>query len=120
MNRKKVVTNSGAPREALPELRVLGRDAHRAGVEVADAHHHAAHDDQRRRREAELLGAQERRDDHVAPRLELPVHLDDDAVPQLVEDEHLLGLGEAELPRHAPVLDRRERRRAGARRRGRR
>ena len=96
-------------REALAELRILGGDAHRTGVEVADAHHDAAHDNQGRGGKPELLGAEQRRDDHVAPRLELPVHLDDDAVAQLVEDEHLLGLGEAELPGDAPMLDRRER-----------
>ena len=48
--------------ELLAQLRVLRRDADRAGVEVADAHHDAAERDQRRRREAELLGAEQRAD----------------------------------------------------------
>ena len=33
------------------------------------------------------------------PGLHLPVHLHDDAVAQVVEHQHLLRLGEAELPR---------------------
>ena len=52
--------------------------------------------------------------DHVAAGLELSVDLDDDAVAEVVEHQHLLRLGEAELPRNAAVLDRGERRRAGA------
>jgi hypothetical protein len=81
---------------------------------VTDAHHDAAHHHQRRRREPELLGAEERADDHVAAGLQLPVHLDDDAVAQLVEHECLLRLGQAELPRRARVLERSQRARAGA------
>ena len=42
---------------------------------MADPHHHAARHHQRRRREAELLGAQQRGDDHVAAGLHLPVDL---------------------------------------------
>ena len=45
----------------------------------------------------------------VAARLELPVHLHHDAVAQAVEDEGLLGLGQAELPGDPGVLDRGER-----------
>ena len=104
----------GAAGEALAQDRVLRGDAHRAGVEVALAHHDAAGDDERRGREAELLGAEERRDDDVAAGLELAVALDDDAVAQVVEDEGLLGLGQADLPGGARVLDARERGRAGA------
>ena len=63
--------------------------------------------------EAEFLGAQERGDHHVAAGLQLAVGLDDDPVAQLVQDERLLGLGQAELPGDAGVL---ERRRAGSRR----
>jgi len=81
---------------------------------VADAHHDAAQHDERGRREAILLGAEQRRDHHVATRLHLAVDLDDDPVAQVVEDEDLLRLGEAELPRDAPMLDARERGGAGA------
>ena len=91
--------------ELLAQLGVLGRDADRAGVEVADPHHDAAADDQRRGREAVLLGAEQRGDDHVAAGLELAVGLHDDAVAQPVEQQRLLGLGEAELPRRTGVLE---------------
>ena len=70
--------------------------------------------DERRGREAELLGAEQRRDDHVAAGLHLAVDLHDDAVAQAVEHQHLLRLGQAELPGHAAVLDRRQRRGARA------
>src|SRR6266568_653228 len=59
----------------LAQYRVLRGDADRAGVEVADAHHDAALDDQRRGREPVLLGAQQRRDQHVPAGLELAVDL---------------------------------------------
>ena len=104
----------GLAGEALAQLGVLGGDADRAGVEVADAHHHAAAHHERRGGEAELLGAEQRRDDDVAPGLQLAVALHDDAVAQTVAHERLLRLGDAELPRRARVLERRERRRAGA------
>ena len=81
---------------------------------MADAHHDAARDDERCGGEAELLRAQERADDDVAAGLELAVDLHDDAIAHAVEHERLLGLGEAELPRRARVLERVERARAGS------
>ena len=84
--------------EVLAQLRVLGRDPDRAGVEMADAHHHAAGHHERRGREAELLGAEQGRHDHVAARLHLAVDLDDDAVAKPVAQQGLLGLGEPQLP----------------------
>ena len=100
--------------------RVLGRDAHRAGVEVAFAHHDAALDDQRRGGEAELVGAEQRADDDVAPGLHLAVDLHGDAAAQAVEHQRLLRFGEAQLPGRAGVLDRRPGARRRCRRRGRR
>ena len=70
--------------------------------------------DQRRGGEAELLGAEQRGDHDVAAGLQLAVGLHDDAVAQAVEQQRLLRLGQAELPRRAGVLERRERRGAGA------
>ena len=113
MYSKNVMTNSGVPREALAELGVLGRDADRTGVEVADPHHDAARDDEGCGGEPELLGPEQRRDDHVAARLQLAVDLDDDPVAQPVHEQRLLGLGQAELPGDAGVLERGHRRRAG-------
>ena len=114
MNSKKLITNSGLPENFLPQLGVLGGDADRAGVQVADPHHDAAADHQRRGREAELLGPEQRADDHVAAGLQLAVDLDHDPVPQAVEQQGLLGLGQAELPGPAGVLERGERRGPGA------
>ena len=52
----------GLALEALAQLRVLRRDAHRARVQVAGAHHDAARRDQRGGGEAALVGAQQRGD----------------------------------------------------------
>ena len=100
--------------EPLPQHRVLGGHAHRAGVEVADPHHDAARHHQRRGGETELLGAEQRGDHHVAAGLELAVDLDHDAVAKTVEQQGLLGLGQAQLPRRAGMLHRRQRGGAGA------
>ncbi len=100
--------------EACAQLRILGGDALRAGVLLAGAHHDAAFDDQRRGGEAEFLGTKQRGDDHVATGLELAVALYDDAGAQAVQDQRLLGFGQADLPRGAGVLDGVERSRAGA------
>jgi hypothetical protein len=62
--------------ELRAQLRILRGDADRAGVQVADAHHDAAQRDERRGGEAELLGAEQRGDGHVAAGLELAVGLD--------------------------------------------
>ena len=104
----------GLAAEALAQLGILRRDADRAGVQVAGAHHHAAGRDQRRGREAHLVGAEQRGDDDVAARLQLAVGLHPDARAQVVQHERLLRLGEPDLPRHAGVQDRRDRRGAGA------
>ena len=87
---------------------------------MADAHHDAAGDDEGGGGEAELLGAQQGGHDHVAAGLYLPVDLDDDAVAEPVAQQGLLGLGQAQLPGGAGVLQGGQRGGAGARRRGRR
>ena len=51
------------------------------------------------RPEPELLGPEQRRDEQVAAGLEPAVGPQDDTVAQALADEHLVGLGEAELPR---------------------
>ncbi len=94
-----------------PEDRVLRRDPDRAGVQMALAHHHAAHGDQRCRGETEFLRPEERGDDHVASGLDLPVCLNARPAAQVVEEQHLLRLGDSQLPRNAGVFDRRQRRR---------
>src|SRR5690606_38570184 len=70
--------------------------------------------DERRRRKAELVGPEQRADDDVTSRAQAAVDLQADAAAQAVEDERLLRLGEAHLPRAAGVLDGGQRRGAGA------
>ncbi len=118
MYSKNVSTNSGLPQNLARRAGLLGGDADGTGVEVADPHHDAARDHQGRRGEAELLRPEQRADDHVAAGFELPVHLHHDAVAQPVGQQRLLGLGQADLPRDAGVLERGQRRRPRARRRG--
>ncbi len=95
--------------ELLAQLRILRRDAHRARVQVADAHHDAAEHHERSGREAELLGPEQRADHDVATGLHLSVDLHDDPVAQLVEHEHLLRLRQPQFPRQAGVLEARQR-----------
>jgi len=108
---EEVLDELGLAVETLTQQRVLGRDTDRTGVEVTHPHHDAAGHHQGRGGEAEFLATQQRGDDHVAAGLELAVDLHHDPVAQAVQPQHLLRLGEPELPRHAAVLDGRERRR---------
>jgi hypothetical protein len=89
----------GLAGEALAQHRVLRGDADRAGVEVALAHHDAAGRDQRRGGKAELVGAQQRADRHVAAGAQAAVDLHRDAAAQVVEHQRLLGFGKADFPR---------------------
>ena len=100
--------------EPLPQIGVLRGDAHRAGAEVALPHQDAAQRDQGRRAEAEPLGAQQGADHHVAAGPHLAVALHEDAVAEAVQDQRLLGLGQADLPGRAGMLDRRQRAGPGA------
>ena len=102
MNSKKFTTNSGLPLNRSRSSGFWVATPDRAGVQVADAHHDAARHHQRGGGEAELLGAEQRGDDHVAAGLQLAVGLDDDPVAQAVAQQRLLGLGQAELPRARP------------------
>ena len=104
----------GLALESRAQHRVLRGDADRAGVQMAFAHHDAAGGDQRRGGEAELVGAEQRADHHVAAGAHAAIDLHGDAAAQAVEHERLLGLGEADLPGRAGMLDRGERRGAGA------
>ena len=111
---EEVLDELGLAGELRAQLGILRGDPHRARVQVADAHHDAAHHDERRRGEAELLGAEQRADDDVAPGLHLPVHLHGDAVAQLVQHQHLLGFRQAQFPGQPGVLQAGQRRRTGA------
>ena len=109
MYSKNVSTNSGLPVNL----------ARRAGVWVAMPTGHVSRWQTRIMMQPETTrGAEakpnssapeQRADDHVAPGLELPVDLDDDPVPQPVGQQGLLGLGQADLPGDAGVLERGQR-----------
>jgi hypothetical protein len=88
----------GLAGEALAQVRVLGGDAHRAGVQVALAHHDAASGNQRRGGKAELVCTQQRTDDHVAAGAQAAVHLHGNAATQFVQHQRLLGFGKADFP----------------------
>ena len=62
--------------EAVAQLGILGCDARRTRIEMADAHHETSERNQRRRSEAEFLGAEKRGHHNVAAGLELTVGLD--------------------------------------------
>ena len=104
----------GRPGELRPKVLALGGDAGGTRVEVALAGHVAADRDEGGGPEAVLLGAEERGDHDVATGLQPAVGAQHDAVAQALPDEHLVGLGQAELPRRPDGLDRRERAGAGA------
>ena len=104
----------GQADEALAQHRVLRRDADRAGVEMALAHHDAARRDQRRGGKAEFVGAEQRGDDDVASGPQAAVRLHGDARAQTVQHQRLMRLGQADLPGRAGMLDRGQRRSAGA------
>ena len=89
----------------LAQRDVLRRDAGGAVVEVADAQVLAAQRDHRRGAEAEALGPQDRRLDHIEAGLETAVSLHQHTTAQAVGTQHLLRLGETQLPRRAGVLD---------------
>jgi hypothetical protein len=93
---------------------VLRGDAGGAIVEVADPQVLAAQRDHGRGAEAEALGADDRRLDHVEPGLQAAVGLQAHAMAQLVGAQRLMRLGEPQFPGRAGVLDRGQRTRAGA------
>ena len=101
-------------RELGAQGRVLGGDPDRASIQMTLAHHDAAQRDERRGGEAELFGAEQRRNGDIAAGLQLAVGLNDDAAAQVIHDENLLRFGKTEFPRNARVLERSERRRASA------
>ncbi len=104
----------GLAGKALAQHRVLRRNADRAGVEMALAHHDAAGRDQRRGGEAEFVGAEQRTDHDVASGAETAVDLHHDAAAQPLAHQRLVGFGETDFPGAAGVLDRGQRRGAGA------
>ena len=91
--------------EVLAQLGILGADAHGAGVQIAHTHHHAALGHQQGGAKAELLCAQHTADSHIPAGQQLGVALNAHAGAQTVQDQGLMGLGDAQLPRQTGVLD---------------
>ena len=104
----------GLADETLAQHRVLGGDADRAGVEVAHPHHDAASRNQGRGGEAELVGAEERAHDDVASGAQTAIDLHGNAAAQAICHQGLMGFSKTNFPRRARMLDRGERRSAGA------
>ena len=100
--------------EPLAQFRVLRRHAEGTGAQLAHAHHAAAHGDQRRGGKAEFLRAQQQRNGHVVPGHQFAVSLQRHGLPEAVAAQHLMGLGQANLPGQARVMDAGHWRRAGA------
>lgn len=66
----------GLPGKLGPEHGILGGHTNWAGVQMALSHHCAAHDDQRGRAEAELVGTEQGRHDHIEARPQLAIGLE--------------------------------------------
>ena len=96
------------------EFRVGGGHADGAGVEVALADIDAAHGDHGGGAEVELLRAEDGGDDHIAAVADAAVRAECHAIAQVVDQQSLLGLSQAEFPGGAGVFGGRKRGRAGA------
>src|SRR2546428_654808 len=69
-----VLDHLGRRRELRAQLRTLCRDPDRAAVDVTRAHHQAALGEEQSGAEADLVGSEECRDDHIAAGLDPAVH----------------------------------------------
>ena len=96
------------------QLGILRRHTHRTGVEMTYPHHDAAERHQCRGGESELLGAEQRRDHHVAASFQLAVGFNRDAAAQIVQHQSLMGFGQTQFPGQTGMLDAGLRRCAGA------
>ena len=112
--RKNCTTRSGVPGNLARRSPRWVAMPDGTGVQVALPGHHAPERDHGRAREAELLGAEQRGDHDVAADLQAAVDAHPDPAAEVVPHERLLRLREPELPRDARVLDRVQRRGAGA------
>ena len=90
--------------KVLAQLGVLGADAHGAGVQVAHPHHDAALGHQQAGAKAELLCAQHTADGHIPAAEQFGVTLQPYPGAQPVEDQGLMGLGDAQFPGQAGIL----------------
>ncbi len=96
----------------LPQLRVLRRNAHRTGVQIADAHHNAAHRYKGRRRKTVLFRAENRRNRHISAAHQLTVRFHAHFIPQTVLNQCLMRFRQTEFPGQTGVMNRTSGRRA--------
>ena len=95
--------------EILAQFRILCRHAGRAGVAVAYTHHDAPQGYQRSGRKTELLGTQQCGDRNVTAGLKLTVGFNGDPAAQVVQQQGLVRLGQAEFPGETGMFDTRDR-----------
>ena len=100
--------------EVFPQLRPLGRDAHRAGIKIAHAHHDAAEAHQRRGCKSELLRAEHTGNCHIAAGHKLAVCFEAHTAAQTVGNEALVRFGQTKLPRKTGIVNGTARGRAGS------
>ena len=91
--------------ESLAQLRVLRRNTNRAGIQMANAHHDTAHCHEWCGGKTKFLSAEQRSDDYIATGFQLAIGFDDDPRAEIVQDERLMCLCQAQLPRDARVFD---------------
>ena len=86
----------------LRNSRILRRDAHRTGVQMANAHHDATQRHQRRGGKTKFFRAEQRGDNNVAASLQLAVGFHHDAAAQIVQQQGLVRFGQAQVPTECP------------------
>jgi len=96
------------------QFRILGGDTNRAGVGVALARHDTASRNECRGAESKFLRTQHGGNNHVSAGFEAAVGAEGYAAAQVIHNQHLLDLGQADFPRDAGVFNRAKRRGAGA------
>mmetsp|Transcript_5822 Transcript_5822/g.12947 ORF Transcript_5822/g.12947 Transcript_5822/m.12947 type:complete len:310 (-) Transcript_5822:859-1788(-) len=90
--------------ELLPQLFVLGCNTHRASVQVTFAHHDTTHSNEGTRGKSKLLCSKKASNDNITSSLELSIRLQLHTITQSVQNQSLLCLCEAKLPRKASSL----------------
>ena len=91
--------------EAFSQLRVLGRDANRTGIQVADSHHDTTHGYQRRCGKSEFFRAQKRRNGYVPSAHQLSVRLYHYPVSQTVFLQCLVCFCQSQFPGKSCIVN---------------
>jgi len=106
-HKKEIINHMlGLAAEFLAQHRVLRGHTNRAGVEVTLAHHDAAFNHQWGSRKTKFISTQQRANHHVAAGFHLAIGLHANAASEPVQNQRLLGFGQANFPWAPRVLDR--------------